>query len=190
MENVHSEFIRADAILSAYCEKEGKFADRFATLSKEINFFIDKMNLKDRVSLNKLALGYALLDYFEDVHRLKTFHGVEHINGIKIVSYTAYWLLKRKPIQIIDYGKELLDVNERFVLQFIFSFLCNEKKGHLLKRNNVGLTSFAESLLYFLKYRLTTSNNLEMIIMAFFAGQIYQEENEDLSSKLGKMNEE
>jgi hypothetical protein len=29
-----------------------------------------------------------------------------------------------------------------------------------------------------------------MIIMAFFAGQIYQEENEDLSSKLGKMNEE
>lgn len=190
MEHVHSEFLRADKLLENYNEKEKKFQERFETLIEEILFFIDKMNLKGKVELNALALGYALVDYFEDVHRLKEFHKVEHINGMKIVSYTAFWLLKRKPIQITACEKELLDVNERFVLQYILSYLSNDNKGHILSRENAGLTSFAETLLYFLKYRLTTANNLEIIIMSFFAGQIYQETNEDLSQSLGKMNED
>ncbi|MBR2305273.1 MAG: hypothetical protein IJ871_09110 [Ruminococcus sp.] len=190
MENVHSEFLRADSIIIEYAQKENKFSERFSALSKEINIFIEKMDLKDKAVLNELALGYALIDYFEDVHRLKVFHKVEHINSIKIVSYTSFWLLKRKPIQMITCEKELIDINERFVLQYILSFLSNKTKKHILIRDNIGLTSFVETLLYFLKYRLTTANNIEMVLMAFFAGQIYQEENEDLSSKLGKMNEE
>lgn len=90
MEHVHSEFLRADKLLENYNEKEKKFQERFETLNEEILSFIDKMNLKGKVELNALALGYALVDYFEDVHRLKEFHKVEHINGMKIVSYTAF----------------------------------------------------------------------------------------------------
>lgn len=187
MENIHSKFLTADTILSEYSKKEDKFSERFSALSKEINYFIEKMHFEDKVKLNELALGYTLVDYFEDVHRLKVFHKLEHINGIKIVSYTSFWLLKRKPIQIIKCEKELLDINERFVLNYILSFLSNKDKKHIVLRDNVGLKSFTETLLYFLKYRLTTANNIEMIIMAFFAGQIYQEENEDISPKLGKM---
>ena len=190
MEHVHSEFVKPTQLLQEYCKKEKKFQSRFVALSKEINTFIEKMNFQNKVKLNELVLGYALVDYFEDVHRLKSFHRVEHINGIKIVSYTAFWLLKRKPIQIINCEKELIDINERFVLQYILSYMSNQAKKHILSRDNTGLSSFTESLLYFLKYRLTTAHNLEIIIMAFFAGQIYQEESEDLSSTLGKMNED
>ena len=64
--------------------------------------------------------------------------------------------------------------------------MSQNDKGIILTQEKPGLDSFAETLLYYLKYRLTTANNLEMIIMAFFAGQIYQEK-QDLSSLLGKM---
>lgn len=190
MENVHSDFLKADSILAAYCQKEGKFINRFATLCEEIQFFIDKMGYKkESIVLNKLSLGYALVDYFEDIQRLKMFHKVEHVNSIKIVSYTAFWLLKRKPIEVIDCDRQLIYINERFVLQYILTYLSTDGKKHILGRDNPGLKSFNESLFYFLKYRTTTAYNLEMIIMAFFAGQIYQEEDYDLSSSLGKMNE-
>ena len=42
------------------------------------------------------------------------------------------------------------------------------------------------SLFYFLKYRFQEANSLEMILMSFFAGQIYQSKEKDLSNELAK----
>ena len=42
-----------------------------------------------------------MLDYFTDISRLKHFHQAKHINSLKVISYETYWLLRRKPIQIL-----------------------------------------------------------------------------------------
>lgn len=186
MNTVHSEFIRADNILKKFVEEDSKFEERFTALLTDMNDFITKSGFEGKVIVNELILGYALVDYFEDVRRLKSFHKMDHINSIKIVSYTAYWLLRRQPMQIIEQRKELLYVNERFVLAYILGFLNDQNKGKILERDNAGLKSFMESLLYHFKYRAVNANYIEMIIAAFLAGEIYQNEEEDLSSRLSQ----
>lgn len=185
MDSVQPEFIKPEHIIEDFIEKTPKFKDRLNSLISDINVFIEASGLEDEVYLNSLSLGYALIDYFEDIRRLKSFHGVEHINCIKIVSYTSYWILKRKPIQLKEKaGKLSIYINERFVVAYILDFLSNDE--HILHRELSGLKTFSESLLYHLKYRAISANTIEQIITAFFAGQIYQEKEIDLSSALGK----
>lgn len=185
MDSVHSEFIEAEHILEEFVDREDKFKDRFVSLLTGMNSFIKAAGLEGKVAVNELALGYALLDYFEDIRRLKEFHKVNHINNIKIVAYTSYWILRRKPLQILEQEKELMYINERYIAAYILDHL-SEDGDHILNRTNSGLKSFSESLFYFLKYRFLSANSLELAITAFFAGQIYQEKTEDLSGKLAK----
>ncbi len=186
MNKILSEFVNADDLIVEYVYKEKKFEKRFIALVEDINEFIKVSGLVNKVKLNELALGYALVDYFEDIRRLKEFHRIQHVNSIKIVSYTSYWLLRRKPIQLLNQDKDLIYVNERFVLAYIMDFLSSTDKGHLLSRDNSGLKSFSELLFYFLKYRSYGANTLELMLTTFFAGRIYQETQEDLSDKLAK----
>lgn len=71
-------------------------------------------------------------------------------------------------------------------MAYILDFLSGDDRVPILLRDNEGLKSFSESLLYFLKYRLHEANSLEMMLTAFFAGQIYQEKERDLSNELAK----
>ncbi len=188
MDSIRSKYVRADKVISDFADKNDKFEKRFDVLFQEMNQFIKESQCENNAYVNEMILGYALLDYFEDVERLKSFHKVEHINSIRIVSYTAFWLLKRKPIQVSPNfnDKNLVYINERFVLSYILSFLSQEGKD-IDEQDKKGVESFTQSLLYFLKYRLTNVNSLEMIIMSFFGGQIYQEDKSDLSSKISNL---
>jgi hypothetical protein len=40
------------------------------------------------------------------------------------------------------------------------------------------------SMLYLVKYRLFSAQDIEMMLISFFAGQVYQETSEDISDKL------
>lgn len=185
MDSVHSEFVRAEQLLEQFGDNNDKFKGRFTALLTGMNTFIKAAGLEEKVKVNELVLGYALVDYFEDIRRLKEFHKVPHINSIKIVAYISYWLVRRKPLQLLYQDKELIYINERYVLAYILDFLSREG-DHILERDNAGLKSFSESLLYFLKYRFLTANSLELALTSFFAGQIYQEKKEDLSGNLAK----
>lgn len=186
MNNVHSEFVKADKVLRDFVQNNNKFSQRFSSLLDNMNVFIEKAGLEGKVIVNELALGYMLLDYFEDIRRLKEFHGIEHINGVKIVAYTSYWFLRRKPMQLLEQEKHLIYVNERFILAYIMDFISGDEKVPVLLRENEGLKSFTEALFYFLKYRFRDANSLEIMLTAFFAGRIYQEKEEDLSDCLGR----
>lgn len=186
MDSIHSDYLSANEELLEYIQKNNKFKDRYESLLIDMNNFIHKNGLDNLVCVNEMVLALALIDYFEDVKRLKNFHNVDHINAIKIVSYISYWIIRRKPIQILDNRKELVDINERFVLAYIIGFL-NNSKGSLFERDELGIKSFKESLLYFLKFRFIKANTLEITLIAFFAGQIYQEDTKDISSELGKL---
>ncbi|TGY88011.1 hypothetical protein E5329_26230 [Petralouisia muris] len=186
MNSVRSEFVKASKVLEYFAHNNDKFEQRFSSLLDNMIDFIKKAGIEGKVTVNELSLGYMLLDYFEDIRRLKEFHKIEHINSIKIVAYTSYWFLRRKPIQILEQEKELLYINERFVLAYIMDFMSGDDEVPILLRENDGLKSFSESLFYFLKYRFREASSLEIMLTAFFAGQIYQEKEIDLSGCLAK----
>ena len=82
---------------------------------------------------------------------------------------------------------ELVDINERFVFAYIIGFLNNdENKLSLLERDDPDIKAFRESLLYFLKFRFIKADTLEIMLIAFFAGQIYQNTETDISPILSK----
>lgn len=178
-----SEFIPPSEIINTEGKKR-KFFERYVSLYKQIQLYIDKSGYNEDVVINDVLLGYTLVDYFSDIDRLKTFHNIEHINSIKLISYTVYWLLRRKPIQLKSNHKELMHVNERFALALVLDFLSSHRKKHLAVRNESGLVAFKELLYYFFKFRQFTAQDIELMLTAFFAGQIYQETDKDLSSFL------
>lgn len=51
-------------------------------------------------------------------------------------------------------------------------------------RKNAGLVAFRELLFYFFKFRKFNAQDIELMLTAFLAGQIYQETSEDISGKL------
>ena len=184
MNSSHENYIRAKEILKNYVNDNKKFEERFSAVLTNMQDFIKKYGCENKVVINELSLGYMLVDYFEDVRRLKLFHQIDHINSVKVVAYISYWILRRKPIQVIALDKNLLYINERYVLAYILNFLSSKEKGLLLVRENTGLKSFVKSLYYFLKYRAYSAQSIELFLMSFFAGKIYQETNEDLSDFL------
>lgn len=182
MNKITAEFIEADSLLQDFVKDNDKFIERFVALYEDMSNFIDVAGLNEKVKINKLSLGYALVDYFEDVRRLKVFHNIEHVNSEKIVAYTSYWLLQRKPLQVLVEDKDVVFINERFILAYISDFISRKEKNSVLIRPERGMESFVETLFYFLKYRVVNANMIELAIISFFAGQIYQETDKDLSA--------
>lgn len=184
MITIHSQYEPADDLLKNFVKENDKFKSRFVAIFESMKSYIERSGYQEKVTINELVLGYTLLDYFEDIQRLKDFHRVPHINSVKLVSYMTYWLLRRKPIQVILNDADVLYVNERFALAYLLEFLNDDSKTHILLRKNDGLASFLESLLYYFKYRHFNAQDIEMIILAFFAGRIYQSDDVDISSEL------
>ena len=186
MNNIQPDFKQASELIFEFIDSSSKFQERFEALYKDINRFIEVNGLNDKVRLNVLSLGSALVDYFEDIRRLKVFHNIEHINSAKIVAYTSYWLLQRKPIQLLVEDKSILYVNERFVLAYIADFLSQKDRKSILSQTEKELRSYMETLFYNLKYRILNANMLELSILSFIAGEIYQGGIDDSSVLLEK----
>jgi hypothetical protein len=152
---------------------EQVISDRFTYIYKKMEIFIQKSRFQNRVIICEKVLRQAIIDYFADIARLKHFHGIKHINKIKILAYTAYWLLYRKPLQIVDEAEEhsKIFINERFVFSsLVMDYIdtrCNIGAHRVLQKK---ITDFTETCSYFLKYRRYTPQSLELMILAFEAG--------------------
>ncbi len=187
MKNLSFNYCLCDDILSYFGEE--KVERYYNTIYDELIEFISINKLSDLIRVDKVLLGNVIIDYFNDIKRLMEFHkDIKNVNSEKVIAYTSYWLLHRKPLQIIkeDFNcKEIQTINERFVLQYILNYLSvRERKSHILLRKNKGLQNFASLMLYYLVYRKYDAQSLEMIVTAFLAGQIYEQIGEDISNKL------
>jgi hypothetical protein len=187
MKNLSFSYFKCDDILEKFGEKE--IEERFNALLDEIEAFIKANNLLEYAVVNRQILANVVVDYFYDVKRIEDFHpNIKKVNSEKVIAYMAYWLVYRKPIQVIqsDFSeKKLLTINERFALQYILDYLSErDRDGHILERDSKGLKSFAGLMLYYLIYRAKDAQSLEMIITAFLAGQIYEQIDEDISNIL------
>lgn len=157
---------------------KGKIMNRYNTLEEYLNHFIERSEYKDRLAISYSLLNQAVIDYFADIDRLKNFHQIDKINYIKIHAYSAHWLLRRKPIQVIHDDIELIDlafINEDFVASYLMQFLRGENYGVVIRKNDrLDYNEFVENLKYVLRYRLVTPQMLETMLESYIAGRIFE----------------
>ena len=150
-----------------------RVAKRYACIFFKLNLFISQNAkfLDKKVTINSRILAEAIHDYFVDIMRAKSFHGIEYTNAEKVYAYMAYWLLRRKPIQVIEEFNGCEFVNELFVTMYLSSSIATDKNiSEDQKKNNTTFLKFQKLLFYNLKYRPVSQQSLELMIEAFFSG--------------------
>ncbi|MFR7476061.1 hypothetical protein [Frisingicoccus sp.] len=154
---------------------KSKIQERFQDLYIAYNKFIEDKQVNNSVQLNSFTLMHAVLDYFTDISRLKRFHKIKRTNSFKIIAYELSWLVRRKPLQILEDDKEeLVYINEKFILSYIMSYFTQlvgfDFYDKLEEKNKKAFDGYVNSLYYYLKYRNCSSQSLEFALLSFGAG--------------------
>ena len=150
---------------------------RYDTIKKYLEEYISINGLGNKVIISEPLLCNLVIDYFVDIFRLKNFQGIELVNDQKIYAYTAYWMLRRKPLQLIepDSANDLGFVNEEMVVSYLYSYLYLEPKGvSIVSSKTDDFNEFENNLLYTFMYRDYSPKMIESLIYAFNAGRAYQ----------------
>lgn len=157
---------------------EEKLNSRYNTIIKYLELFIEARELEGLVAISLPVVDNLVIDYFVDIYRIKDFQDIKFINDAKIYAYTAYWLLRRKPLQIVSDTADDNDfafVNEQMVASYLFDFLFSHPdNASIVKTKENEFEEFEKNLLYSLMYRDVSPKSLEMMIYAFTAGRAYQ----------------
>ena len=162
-------------LVSEYLSKHDIYNDRitrrYVSILKMMDAFIVTEGIGQNVIIDRDLLKTAVCDYFVDIARVKDFHNIEKVNTEKIYGYMAYWLLKRKPIQVkLPFPKSEF-INELFITEFLVLNMLSEKKISPAQCDqNITFKNFQSLIYYNLKYRLVTQQSLELMIEAFFCG--------------------
>lgn len=180
MENKTGKYDYKDILLDFGREKIEK---RYTILHEYLLEFIKRHKYEEKVHIADSVLNQAVIDYFTDIYRLKQFHHIEAVNYLKIHAYTAYWILRRKPLQIIKddiEDVELAFVNERFVTSYLIQYLRgNNVEVTIAESERVIYYEFVKNLEYYLKYRTVTPQMLETMLQAYQAGMSFEKSIED-----------
>ena len=143
-----------------------KIEARYVTLYEYLESFIKRNKYDKNVVIANSVLNQAVVDYFTDIYRLKEFH-----------AYTAYWLLRRKPLQIVvdnEEDIELAFVNEKFVASYLLQFLRGEhEKVVILENDRQDYIEFVKNMEYFLRYRTVTPQMIETMLESYMAGMAF-----------------
>ncbi|MDR2629698.1 MAG: hypothetical protein LBC60_02125 [Spirochaetaceae bacterium] len=149
----------------------GRIARRYIMILKMIHNFVNVKKIVGNIIVDTNLLKRAVYDYFVDIARVKEFHNIPKINTEKIYAYTAFWLQRRKPLQVraVFSGSEF--INELFLTSYLVPLMLAEKgiDGNTSAQNRT-FNKFQELLYYNLKYRPITQQSLELMIEAFFCG--------------------
>ncbi|MCI9319119.1 MAG: hypothetical protein HFH05_03450 [Lachnospiraceae bacterium] len=174
MNNIENTYIKYDQLISAL-GGEDIVRSRIQQISQEMIEFLKVNQLEDIAYIHEMALSHAIMDYFSDIQRLKDYQQIEHVNEIKIKAYETFWLLKRKPLQLsrqID-DDRFLYVNEKFLLTRLTSFMLGDNINMpIVGEKSVAFKNFLDTLYYYLKFRKCDAQSIELMLLAFKAGQI------------------
>lgn len=170
-----NEYISYSMILDEFGDI--KIKNRYEFLHEKIQNYINTKGFGDKVYINTELLQQSVLDYFTDIYRLKKFHGIEKVNITKIISYEVYWLLRRKPIQVVSNECENFKfVNENFLTVFLaHEFLYSDTEVATEAGEKIFL-DFLRHIGYHLKYRNIDKQNIELMLLSFETGkQMYRD---------------
>jgi hypothetical protein len=150
---------------------DSDIVSRYLSLLRRLEEFITVKGIVQCVIIDQALFKTAIYDYFVDIARVKDFQQIPRANPEKIYSYTAYWLLKRKPIQVTRQFPGSRFINELFVTSFLITSILAEKNltGTQCTQNTT-FDKFQTLLFYHLKYRSITQQSLELMVEAFFCG--------------------
>ena len=168
---------------------EKKIVDRYDYIRSKIYDFLTSKKVLDYTLINSDILDQVIIDYFADVLRLKEFHEIEKANSKKITSYMAYWLLRRKPIQIVSESNKskVIDpfLNEKFVVSYIAKIFFVPKYELVPPDEQIAKETeeFLTHLLYHFKYRPIYQQDIELMLFAFEIGNIFGKGIVDTSVK-------
>jgi hypothetical protein len=158
-----------------YLEKNGitdaTIATRYIGLLRRIHDFINVKKIGGSIRVDTDLLKRAVMDYFVDITRIKEFHEIPEVSSEKIYGYLSYWLLRRKPIQVVGPFPGGGFINELFVTSYLVTNILAEKHiGSDVYGTNKSFYKFQELLYYNLKYRPVSQQSFELMVGAFFCG--------------------
>ena len=165
MNSIESMYLNYSGLLEEF--SEDVIRSRYAFLYKECMEFLKSQKLESEVRLDEVLLMHAVLDYFSDVSRLKKFHHIHHINETKVIAYETFWLLRRKPLQVVTQRQDdfLAFINEKFVFSRLAAFLVGNRKDQVLReQDKKAFMNYLDTLYYFLKYRQYDPKMLELSV--------------------------
>ncbi|MBQ7329122.1 MAG: hypothetical protein IJX01_04370 [Oscillospiraceae bacterium] len=154
---------------------EEKVAQRYTSIFTQMDGFIRRNKYEGKVIICPSILNQLVIDYFTDIYRLKEFHHIDLTNYIKITAYMSYWLVRRKPLQVIKDDIEDIDLafcNENFVLSYIMRFLQGSVVN--VHDENGVYHEFVSTLSYALRYRTLTPQMIELMLEGFMGGKVFQ----------------
>lgn len=130
--------------------------------------------MESQVYFDDNIFQYCLIDILVDIARLKRFHDISQINYMKFIAYTASWILKRKPFQLIDgCDKKYLYVNEVFALTLLLQASgCYDENEKYNVESEGALVNAIRQMFYHLKYRNTNLQTLELFLIGLETGKI------------------
>lgn len=174
MNNIENTYINYDELVAAVGGEE-VIKSRIQQISQEMIDFLEINKLEKIAYIHEMALTHAVMDYFSDIQRLKDYQKIDHVNEIKIKAYETFWLLKRKPLQLtgqIDDDRYLY-VNEKFLLTRLTSFMLEDSINMpIVEEKSIAFKNFLDTLYYYLKFRRCDAQSIELMLLAFKAGQI------------------
>ena len=173
MKNIENTYILYDDLIEKVGDKV--IQSRIKQLNQEMHDFLMANELQEVAFVHQIALTHAIMDYFSDIQRLKAYQDIDHINEVKIKAYETFWLLKRKPIQFkCDLQDDkYLYVNEKFLLARLTSFLLQDDINiPLVDEKKESFKHFLDTLYYYLKFRKCDAQAMELMLLAFKAGNI------------------
>jgi hypothetical protein len=86
-------------------------------------------------------------------------------------AYKAYWLLRRKALQVTCPFVECEFINELFVSAFLLGVISSQRNIDDVKKNkNPTWSNFRKLLYRSLMFRTVTAQSLELILESFFCG--------------------
>ena len=173
MHNIEHTYVSYDELVSVVGKEE--IESRIRQISGEMLDFLNAMDLSDVAYVHEMALTHAVMDYYSDIQRLKEYQKIERVNEIKIKAYETFWLLKRKPIQLMKQLEDdkMLYVNEKFLLTRLTSFMLGEDMNiPLVEDKKKAYTNYLDTLYYYLKFRRCDAQAIELMLLAFQAGRV------------------
>ena len=168
-----------------------KIRKRYIFLKNLCTHYIKAHKLESYVRVSKRQLQETLVDYFADIGRLKDFHEIEKTEPLKVAAFTAYWFLRRKPLQLIkDLDKTqitempfLKEINEWLCVNILIGMAFITKKRFLLdvKPDSLGGISaskrwknFIIHTQYYFTYRIVTPQALEFTLLALNVEPLFE----------------
>jgi len=166
--------IKAKEYLHKYKITYDIIVHKYTLFLKALHAFIEFYKLKGKVIISGRILEQLTVDYFVDSVRIKEFHKIKNTNTEKKYAYAAYWLNRRKPLQVIKPFKGCEFINEFFVATYLSSDIASEEGfDNAARDSNPMFKKFLGLLFYNLKYRNVTQQSLELMIEAFFCGSSF-----------------